>query len=293
MGIRWRLQGLLPGKGATMRDFSLLACWLLACWMQLAIPLNALSQIGIPSLEATLAGARETPAVVEQRIYWPSADDQLLRDRLERTRVSFNHKEIRFADAIDLWRRELEVTILLDPAGLEEAGVAHDQIVELVIRDMPAKAALFQFLDLHHLTLVVRNGAVKITSSEIGSEQLTTRLYNIRDLVDYSAEANEKEAAPRPPLPVPPGARVVWPPDKEVVPNDRRWRAAADEIVDAIESLINADSWVHAGGTGSIMIYRGMLMVSQTDDVHEDIMTFLTQLRRAEVSKPGDIFVVP
>jgi hypothetical protein len=34
-------------------------------------------------------------------------------------------------------------------------------------------------------------------------------------------------------------------------------------------------------------------MVSQTDDVHEDIMTFLTQLRRAEVSKPGDIFVVP
>jgi general secretion pathway protein D len=57
-----------------------------------------------------------------------------------------------------------------------------------------------------------------------------------------------------------------------------------DTLIDLIETTIAPDSWIDAGGTGSVSGFpmNLSLVVSQTQDVHADIADLLVQLRRLQ-----------
>ena len=57
----------------------------------------------------------------------------------------------------------------------------------------------------------------------------------------------------------------------------------AQQIVDVITSTIQPDTWTDNGGSGSISGFpRGsLLVVSQTDDIHEELQQLLNMLRAA------------
>ncbi|MGE0758536.1 MAG: hypothetical protein AB7O38_16030 [Pirellulaceae bacterium] len=57
-----------------------------------------------------------------------------------------------------------------------------------------------------------------------------------------------------------------------------------DTLIDLIQQTIAPDSWVDAGGTGAIESFPTnlSLVISQTQDVHEDIADLLDQLRRLQ-----------
>ena len=69
---------------------------------------------------------------------------------------------------------------------------------------------------------------------------------------------------------------------------------AEDELptlADAIRGCLQPDSWRDAGRAASIATFSGhgirTLIVSQTEDVHEQILRLLTDLRRARKESPG------
>jgi hypothetical protein len=132
---------------------------------------------------------------------------------------------------------------------------------------------------------------VVLTSEEKASEQLTTRAYNVRDLLEPWSLAGKRVVGGAGPLPVPEGTKVVW--------SKKGWSArdeyyeAAHEIIDLVTSTVAPDTWTDNGGPGSISIYRGLLVVNQTEDIHNDVELLLRQIRAAERSQPGDVIRLP
>jgi hypothetical protein len=51
------------------------------------------------------------------------------------------------------------------------------------------------------------------------------------------------------------------------------------ELIDVLRTNIKPDSWVAAGGAGDVAEYRGMLVVTQTPDIHRKIEELLEMLR--------------
>ncbi len=86
------------------------------------------------------------------------------------------------------------------------------------------------------LTYLIQDEVLKITSKEKADEVLITQVYRLNGVVSQ---------------------------------NDRTRHTA--QLIDLITSTIQPDSWQDQGGPGSIDPFRGLLVVSQKLDVHEEI----------------------
>lgn len=238
--------------------------------------------VGLPGLSASAAPqAQREPQVLEL-----DDDARATREKLKR-RINVDWAQIKLQHAVDNLRQELGVDVQLDPEGLEEAGVDKEREIEsLACHDRRGDQVLRLLLEPLHMSYVIKNGAVMLTSEEKAGEQLTTRAYNVRDLLEpWSPKRNQ--AAGAGPLPVPSGTKVVW--SEKGAYARTEYQEAAYEVMDLVTSHVAPDSWADNGGSGSMSIYRGLLIVSQTEGVHGEVEMLLRQLREGEQSRPGDI----
>jgi hypothetical protein len=262
-----------------------LLLWVLSFFLATLSP--ALAQV-----TATLPGL---PTVAEPpraaQVVGVSDGDEAIREKLKR-KISVDWIQVKLNHAVDELRRELDMDIQLDPEGLEEASVVKDQEIEqLACRNGRGDQVLRLLLEPLHMTYIVRHGVVMLTSEEKASEQLSSRAYNVRDLLEPWPARNTRAAVAAGPLPVPQGTQVVW--SKGDARSRAEYHQAAYEIIDLITSMVAPDSWSDNGGAGSISMYRGLLVVSQTEDVHSDVDLLLRQLRAGEKSQPGDVIQFP
>jgi general secretion pathway protein D len=222
---------------------------------------------GLPGL------AKPTPAAPAKVRSSADEDNVPVRRALDK-RIGLQLEKVSVADAMRQIAGQLEVAIWLDPEGLEEADVAPDQLVSLQLPPVRARNALRVLLEPLHLKAVVGDGVLKITSAEKASETLETRVYNVRDLVETSTRAAVQFGTP---VPVPEGTKVVMRSDLAEVYQD------FDTLIDLITSTVQPDTWTDNGGQGSISGYpRGtLLVISQTDDIHEEIQQLLNMMRGA------------
>jgi len=242
--------------------------------------------LGAASPGPLFAGSLESPAEREEYT--------VIRGQLQQ-RISPEFLKVELSTAICELERQLDVPIILDPEGLEEAGVRKDQLVDVWYHELCGVQVLRLLLEPLNLSYTIRDGVVQITSEEKACEQVNTRIYNVRDLLTSSWARK-----PDPPLPAQQGdpaaastgcfgTGLAYLPTRA----QTKWEAAAEELLDLITSTIEPDCWIDNGGTGSITSYRGMLVVSQSEEVHEDVDALLEQLRRVEASRPGEMWVVP
>lgn len=254
---------------------------LVACVCAAVCSSAAAQVVSLPGLPAASAPQqRRAPEVLGI-----DEDDQAVREKLKQ-RINIDWVQIKLHHAVDSLRRELGVDMQLDPEGLEEASVAKDQEIDsLSCRDRRGDQVLRLLLGPLHMSYVVKNGVVMLTSEEKASEQLTTRAYNVRDLLEPWPPRGKTAGGP---LPVPEGTKVVW-----TKGSLYQYYSAADEVIDLITSTVSPDTWTDNGGQGSISIFRGLLIVSQTEDVHSDIELLLRQIRAGEKSQPGDVVLLP
>ena len=54
-----------------------------------------------------------------------------------------------------------------------------------------------------------------------------------------------------------------------------------DDLIDVITASVMPDSWDEVGGPGSISDFKGLVTVSQTQDVHEQVENLLNMLHKA------------
>jgi type II secretory pathway component GspD/PulD (secretin) len=233
--------------------------------------------------------------------------------------ISLNFKDTRLDDAIATLHDISGVNVVADKAALEDASVALDKQLTLQVENISLKSALNLLLEQLHLTYVVKNEVLYITTDDKAQGKLKRVTYPVADLVvpvenhklaasadinnffnrSYEAGAANPYAASPYPGPyslqagtpvssqssgtyVPPGATGQTPGTS--VRNNGTGHTIEDTLIKLITSTIAPQTWTDVGGQGTIQYFPlGMaLIVNQTQDLQEQISDLLAALRRLQ-----------
>jgi hypothetical protein len=164
--------------------------------------------------------------------------------------VSIDFHNTQLDDAIAQLSTRYGVPMQLDNKGLADAAVDQKAPVTRSVRGVSLRGALDLILEEFDLTWVIQDEVVKITSKEKADEILTTKIYPVSDLI---------------------GVGHNWGP-----------------LMNLITNTIQPDSWDDNGGPGSIQPFAvgDLLVISQKQDVHEEIAVLLVMIRRETGTAP-------
>jgi hypothetical protein len=156
------------------------------------------------------------------------------------------------ADVLSQLAEQHHVQVFLDQKALSDAGVATDTPVTRSIKGLSLRTALKLILEELDLTYLIRNEVLKITSKTEAENMLTTKVYPVFDLAARSPDAPINKPA-----------------------------LDFQSLIENITSNIVPTSWDEVGGPGAIQSFTnsGALVISQTTEVHEEIVEFLKALR--------------
>ncbi len=190
----------------------------------------------------------------------PSQREREILKQLK-TPVTVNFADASLKTVIEDLRAWKGMNIFVDEAALAEHGISLDRPVTMRLNDVSLESALKLLLRPLHLTHVIKDEVLVITTEDLarGEEVMTT--YNVSDLVvkkprtTCSAEPSEEETLMR-----------------------------------LITSTIAPQSWAAKGGSGTVDYFplTQSLVIRQTPDVQEQVADLLAVLRlQLENEKAG------
>jgi hypothetical protein len=154
------------------------------------------------------------------------------------------------------------IPVYLDERGLDDIGLAVDTPITFRHNSIRLRDGLNLLLKQLDLGWMVQHGRVVITNEEETENQLITRVYDVRNLLE--------------PVPV-----LRWNGD----PLGRMttvYQYDFDTLINTIRSAVAPVSWDFVGGPGSIDAYytrrMRVIVVSQTYDVHRQLEALLKKL---------------
>jgi general secretion pathway protein D len=276
--------------------------------------------------------AREWEALTTSRAgYGKEGRTRMTERELEiqrklKTPVSVQFQDRPLAEVIDQLARLTGVNVHLDPRGLAEEGVTSATPVTLSLtNEISLRSALNLILEPLHLSYVIKDEVLKITSEQLRDGEVYTHTYNVADLVipipnfvpgnnlGLSGLLNEAYAGVGYGTSAPPLAAMAGPngasgtgminPQVMAQMNQATGgfggggggmggpgglgggaQADFDALIELITATIQPNTWDEVGGPGSVREFATnlSLVVSQTQDVHEEIVDLLEQLRRLQ-----------
>jgi hypothetical protein len=147
---------------------------------------------------------------------------------------------------------EYDIPIQFDKAALEAAAASPDQSVSVNLRNVSLRSTLELILgEVPDLSFLVEREVLLITTADEASKHLQTRVYRVDDLIDAKGPH------------------------------------AADDfsvLQHALTSCIEKDSWAANGkGEGEVVLLEpGMMLVTQTQRVHRQIVDVMDDLRHVK-----------
>jgi general secretion pathway protein D len=255
-----------------------------------------------------------------------------------RTPVSLQFTNAPLTKVLENLAKLAEVNLHLDPQGLVEEGVTTDTPVTIELRnEIMLKSALNLILEPLHLSYVIKDEVLKITSEQMRDGQVYRVTYNVADLVvpipnfvptrmgvdaaytsamanvgfgsttpfgssqstpmavvaSRDGKANSTSAMLNPNM----LAQMATNPQAGSTPGLKSAPGAGgpgglgggaqadfDSLIDLITSTVRPTTWDGVGGPGSIAPFETnlSLVVSQTQEVHEELADLLEQLRRLQ-----------
>ena len=249
-----------------------------------------------------------------------------------RTPVSLKFQDAPLSEVMDHLKTLAGVNIHLDPRGLAAEGVTTDMPVNIDLSEpISLRSALNLILEPLHLSYVVKNEVLNVTSEQLRDGEVYTVTYNVGDLVMpipnfvpdnnmgltgavNSAQANARSGmvggvySGDAPLAVASnsGSNTTAMMDPRILaqmtgtsgPTASIRQSMAngpgglsggaqpdfDSLIDLIVQTIQPDSWDANGGPGSVTRFPNnlSLVISQKQDVHEEIADLLAELRRLQ-----------
>jgi hypothetical protein len=147
---------------------------------------------------------------------------------------------------------EYGIPIQLDAPALDDAGIGTDAPVTRSLHNVSLRSALRLALAPLQLTWVIRDEVLMITTQEAADRHLVTCVYNVQGLVD--------DADPK----------------------------SMEGLINAINSCVAPDSWSgNAGKHADIRPLKpGLLVVSQTPAIHEEVNGLLAKIRKVREQVP-------
>jgi hypothetical protein len=231
-------------------------------------------------------------------------------------------------DIVDVIISKVEIPIVIDRKSLEDAGIGTDMTTSMNLRGFPTDRFLDLICDEFELAWTVRDGYVLITTPEKLSTLLEVRVYNCSDLIEMVKKPAQPllgggsfgsmggGLGGGPGVGTPGGGATQQksgggffavqfggagaPPAAEGTPggSSEKVVATTDELIPDNESLINLiqstvdpQTWSDVGGSGSIEIYHGgLLVVNHNGQVHRRVGQLLEMMRQAKEAQPGTVF---
>lgn len=264
------------------------------------------------------------------------SEKELQIERKLRTPVSANFRDRPVAEVLDQLGKLADVNIHLDPQGLIEEGVSSDTPVTIDLREeISLRSALNLILEPLHLSYVIKDEVLKITSEQMRDGEVYTVTYSVADLVipipnfvpnsgmglagalrdaqgnlgmgAYGGFSGQNPSAvlasadgsnasgvinpavlaqmqgnatrPAGGLPGMSGGGIGGPGGM-----GGGVQADFDSLIELITTTVQPTTWDEVGGPGSIAPFETnlSLVISQTQEVHEQIKDLLEQLRRLQ-----------
>lgn len=193
-----------------------------------------------------------------------------IESQLESTTIdSLACEEADVTEVVKDIARKARITIVIDKKALEDVS-EDDRLITLELAAVKAGNALNIVLDQIQMVKMYKNGVLYITNKEKAEGVVSTKVYDVRDITvkinDFPAprlrlkSANDDSSGP-----------II---DYGAEPDD----PTTEDIIEMIEESVDAD-W---GGTASVSIVKGQLIVRAPRDVHKDVADLLDQLRSAK-----------
>jgi hypothetical protein len=148
-------------------------------------------------------------------------------------------------EVVNLLQSEYGIPIQVDRPALEAVGLDPAAAVNVNLHKISLGSALRLMLKRLQLTYVIADEVLMITSPEEAEAGLSTCVYDVRGFVNDTSSKS------------------------------------MDELMDTIVSCVRTDSWAeNGGGEAEIRSLKpGLLVISQTQAVHEEIRSLLKAIR--------------
>jgi len=165
--------------------------------------------------------------------------------------TEFDFNELPLTDVVLYLKNRHHVEIQLDTKALEEASIGIETPVTRTLQGITLRSALRLMLGALDITYLVKDEVLLITTPDKASNELVTKIYPVGDL-----------ATPR---------------DAKLGGEDFK------PLITAITETLSMTTWDKVGGPGNIvpLPQARSLIVSQTEEVHEQVSELLTGLRQA------------
>jgi hypothetical protein len=165
-------------------------------------------------------------------------------------------------EVITVLAEEYDIPILFDNAALESVAISPESEISINLRNITLRSALNLMLrqpGLEELTFIIDDEVLLITTKEKANERMTVEVYRVDDLTR--------------------GIQQSFGGDKNPY----------SSLVEVVTHCVAFDTWmVNGSGEGEVRLMQpGILVVSQTHRVHEQVQQLLEKLRtvRAEVDE--------
>ncbi|QDU54208.1 hypothetical protein [Aeoliella mucimassa] len=220
--------------------------------------------------------ARENSALREQplsssRINTPvfyAEPNALVNERIRKVLARPLYKSgLQFTDTplsevVAFIRDEYEIEVLLDLPALDDLAISPDEVVSVNLRHMSLGSALQHLLRPFDLTYMISDEVLLVTSDDEALTRPKVAIYPVGDILaakpgyENNSEAEDK----------------------------KRRSEDISALIDLIISTVASDTWVENGGPEAEIraIQPGLLVISQTTDVHEQLTHLFDALRRAK-----------
>lgn len=274
----------------------------------------------------------------DERLRQRSEAEMEIERRLETpVLLEFNGEPL--ASVVDYLSKLAEVNVYLDPQGLQQEAVTTDMPVSITLsREVTLKSALKLILEPLHLSYVIEDEVLKITSEQMRSGDTYIKTYNVADLVvpipNFTPSNNQGLAgayndamrrvsftggggfggglmgSPLAVVASHTGAKASAGIDPNVMaqmtggggamggampssmpmgmggPGGAGGASMADfdSLISLITATVQPESWEDVGGPGTVAPFETnlSLVIRQTEEVHEEIVDLLEQLRRMQ-----------
>jgi hypothetical protein len=179
-----------------------------------------------------------------------SAAEQKIRETLD-SPTTIDFIDMPLTDAVAYLKDQHKIEIQLDQKALDEVGIAADQAINRNLTGITLRSALRLILRDMDLTYLIRDDVLLITTPDRAAENLVRLVYPVEDLVRYV--------------------------DEEGQPLDDY-----DSLIEMLTTTVDPTSWDEVGGPGSVAVFEmsRSLVISQTQEVHEEISQMFQTLRR-------------
>jgi hypothetical protein len=191
---------------------------------------------------------RPTPAAIRPAAKPKQSESLLPRHRADekiRSKLSDNTRvafyETPLIEAAQTLSQSHDIPILVNQRALEELGLSEDATVDVDLSGVSLRSVLKIMLTPLDCTFIIKDEVLQITTMEHAEQNPVLRSYKM-----------DEALAPR-----------------------------AEKIVHALTSTVVADAWEDKGGPCSVSAVDHVLMVSATENVHEEVDRFMVMLEDA------------